>query len=555
MHDRTRMRSVLRIVYLSSLPFAMRSYWKASGDDWSRSGEDWNGDNDWWQRQAEAHGVNMRQSMYKKVSWCNGSPPPVSGSDSRGWNENPVSCSDWQSSDTRLQTPASGSDSRWWNENPVSRSDWQSSNRGQRSQPAVAAAVHTNASQCLDQPADTFMNEKFKEKLASQVQAAAHARGQQSDTRGTAAAAQTARDTGGAPKAAERWLKSEAMKQGSERVCWGAVAADIAAAHANEYPLPDVSCSDVSAASRGDAPHTNGRDAAFFKAYQVNVHYSKHNAAVKCLREEAESGKFDETGGRLAFGFDTPHNIPRLLRRRSGGEDFLIGTQDDDGFTAWTWEGMIANLDDASIDFVANGTSTPDESAVATQSHGGGACDMAASGTSFDMIASANAESSASWDVIQGDNQQPVHPTCTAVVPYSPRTRTIVGCDFVMDTNRHDHPRLAAAKKAMSRRQQTWPKGKPLYKWGFMIKRDDGTVCLLEPHATDTKVNMYEGVPAMGLDVPRNGLGGSDFKGDYQRRISHNVTRKLRFDATKSPAGARCDDQILSDDAFDALEP
>ena len=94
-----------------------------------------------------------------------------------------------------------------------------------------------------------------------------------------------------------------------------------------------------------------------------------------------------------------------------------------------------------------------------------------------------------------------------------------------------------------------------MYKWGFMIKRDDGTVCLLEPHATDTKVNMYEGVPAMGLDVPRNGLGGSDFKGDYQRRISHNVTRKLRFDATKSPAGARCDDQILSDDAFDALEP
>ena len=131
--------------------------------------------------------------------------------------------------------------------------------------------------------------------------------------------------------------------------------------------------------------------------------------------------------GRLAFGFDTPHNIPRLMRRRSGGEDFLIDTVTSCELTAWTWEGMIANLDDASIDFVANGTSTPDksavatdESAVATQSHGGDANDMGASGSSFDMIASINAESTASWDVIHGGNQQPVPPTCTDIAPYSP---------------------------------------------------------------------------------------------------------------------------------------
>ena len=502
--------------------------WKASDDDWSRSGAGWNGDDAWWQRQAVAPGLQMKQSMYKKESWYGGKQKSVSGSDSRRWDENPVSCGVWQSSDTWQQTPASSSDSRWWNENQVSRSDWQSSNQGQRSQPAVAVAVDQEP-----------------------VQAAASARGQPNDTRGTAAAAQTARDSGGAPKAAERWLKSEAMKQGIEAICWGAVATEIAAAHANEYPLPDVSCSDVSAASRGDAPHTNGRDAAFFKAYQVNVHYSKHNAALKRFREEAETGKW--YGGRVALGFDTTHHIPRLVRRRSGGEDFLIGASvdDDDACTAWTWEGMIANLDDASIDFVVNGTSTPDESAVATQSHGGGACDMAASGSSFDMIASANSAASASWDVIQGANQQPVDPTCTAVVPYSPRTRTIVGCEFVMDTNRHDHKRHAAARKASSRKQQPWPKEKPLYKWGFMIKRDDGTVCLLEPHAKDTKVDMYEGVPAKDLDVPRNGLGGADFKGDYRRRISHHVTRQLRFDWTKSPAGARPDDEILSDDAFD----
>ena len=93
-----------------------------------------------------------------------------------------------------------------------------------------------------------------------------------------------------------------------------------------------------------------------------------------------------------------------------------------------------------------------------------------------------------------------------------------------------------------------------MYKWGFMIKRDDGPMCLLEPHAKDTKVDMYEGVPAMDLDVPRNGLGGADFKGDYRRRISHHVKRQLRFDTTKSPAGARRDDKIVPDDEFVNME-
>ena len=77
---------------------------------------------------------------------------------------------------------------------------------------------------------------------------------------------------------------------------------------------------------------------------------------------------------------------------------------------------------------------------------------------------------------------------------------------------------------------------------------------MLEPHRTDTKVDMYEGVPTTDLAVPRNGLGGAEFKGDYRRRISHHVTRQLRFDATKSPPGARCDDEILSDDTFAELD-
>ena len=92
-----------------------------------------------------------------------------------------------------------------------------------------------------------------------------------------------------------------------------------------------------------------------------------------------------------------------------------------------------------------------------------------------------------------------------------------------------------------------------MYKWGFMIKRDDGTMCLLEPHAKDTKVDMYEGLSAKNLDVPRNGLGGWDFKGDYRNRISRDITHKLRFDAKKSPPEARRDNKKLSDAEFDDM--
>ena len=74
-----------------------------------------------------------------------------------------------------------------------------------------------------------------------------------------------------------------------------------------------------------------------------------------------------------------------------------------------------------------------------------------------------------------------------------------------------------------------------MYIWHFMIKRNDGTVCMLHPNLTNTNVNMYEGVPDQNLDVPRNGLGGSDGKGDFRKRISDQVTKVIRFDPKKTP--------------------
>ena len=587
----------------------MRPCGEASGGSWGHEGKGQRRDNAWYRS-----GDNWNGGPWPRYD---DSPPPVSCSDSRGRNANPVSGSEWQ------RTPTNGGDSRAWNENPASRSGWQSSstwqhnppsgstsrssNRWQQSQPAVAAAVNTNApdtmysSGCshtdwaVSAPAraplgpwhqgydehggkgynckgygggsnsrkgydehwlarvnndiddedgsfgawstrvqqdvtnqraaqvqqdiineerrrdsghqrgsqrtqaaahaappdrktnwtwlDEFQNEEFNNYLrskAQEVQAAAHAGREHTDTRGTAARAQTARDTGGAPEAAHRWWRAHAEHDVSS-ICRGAIANEIAAAHANEYPIPDaVSC-----------------DAAFFKASQVNVHYSQHNDALKIFREEAECGELGATSGRRAFDFGQAQDIRRLVRKQSGGEDFLFDHRDE-GRTAWIWESMIAHLDDASIDFVVNGTSTPDKSAVATSLHA-------------DNEDKTDAEAAAQRDVHGNSNK-------LAIVPYPPRARAIVGCEFVMDTNRVDHKRHAAAKKASLRRCQPWPEEKRLYKWAFMIKRDDGTVCLLEP-TKGPKVDMYEGVSAVDLPVPRNGLGGSDFKGDYRRRI------------------------------------
>ena len=121
----------------------MRTSWNASaggwrGNDWSRSDRDWNGN----------RGNEEEQSMHNTVPWHGGSPPPVSGSDSRGWNESPVSRSDWQSSGTKQQRPGSGSawhSSNTWQQGPTNRSNSQSSNTWERYQPAVAAAVNTNS--------------------------------------------------------------------------------------------------------------------------------------------------------------------------------------------------------------------------------------------------------------------------------------------------------------------------------------------------------------------------------------------------------------------------
>ena len=167
---------------------------------------------------------------------------------------------------------------------------------------------------------------------------------------------------------------------------------------------------------------------------------------------------------------------------------------------------MVAHLDDASIDCVVNGPSV--EAQV----------DMANSCGSWDVITSGDQSSSG--------GQQPDLSTCTAIVPHRPRPHTLTGCELAAKAS-IDHKRHHAARHA----RVQWPRGAPMFTWDFMLKRNDGTVCMIHPNWKDNKVAFYEGIPDGNLDVPRTGLGGS------QARIGEQVTRMLKFDKSKTPPG------------------
>ena len=78
-----------------------------------------------------------------------------------------------------------------------------------------------------------------------------------------------------------------------------------------------------------------------------------------------------------------------------------------------------------------------------------------------------------------------------------------------------------------------------MFVWDFMIQRSDGTVCCLHPNYSNNKIAMYEGTPVEDYEVPRNGLGGSNGRGYYQKKISKDVTVELRFDKKKTPPGVQ----------------
>ena len=113
---------------------------------------------------------------------------------------------------------------------------------------------------------------------------------------------------------------------------------------------------------------------------------------------------------------------------------------------------------------------------------------------------------------------------------------SLVGCELAVRNN-IDHKRHSAARNA----GQSWAGTAPMLIWDFLLKRSDGSVCMLHPNWSKPKVEYFEGVPPDNLEVPRNGLGGTNGRGYFRRRISADVTATLKFDKSKTPRGIEPD--------------
>jgi len=147
----------------------------------------------------------------------------------------------------------------------------------------------------------------------------------------------------------------------------------------------------------------------------------------------------------------------------------------------WLWQEMIAQLDDASIDFVVCG---------------------------------------------------PEH-----------RSRGIVACSFETRPNSYDHKRMHALKNkpavAFVREDGTTTKMviAKLPVWDFVVFREDGTGVRLHPQWSTTAVESFdvEG-HSEPVETPQKGLGCSDGPGTYKHyKTLGSKTTPLKFNATKRP--------------------
>ena len=241
--------------------------------------------------------------------------------------------------------------------------------------------------------------------------------------------------------------------------------------------------------SRGEVtsefPLQQGYNKEFFQAFNVERHWKEHNAALKWSREAAEKAPLIESRPIVfpnRFCNGSPMMMPVI--KKSDGPDW---DWDFDGgkIVPWTWESMVAHLDDPSIQCVFDGPDSKggsQTSAVATSS---------------------------------GDQQPDQH------------QRTIVGCELAAkddpDCKRHTNAKQAGVK---------WKGKANMAKWDFMLTRSDGTVCFLHPNWSNNKVEFYEGIKE---GIP----DGSDGNEGYFKRAAKKADRTLKFDKSKTPRGVQ----------------
>ena len=276
----------------------------------------------------------------------------------------------------------------------------------------------------------------------------------------------------GAPMAAFRWLATEFAETGKQ-----AIEAAAARARADGHMCNVRAIGDV----EDEFPLQCGYTKEFFQTFTVERHWAEHNAALKWFREAAEIAPLNESRPIL-FSNDYPMMIPVIKESTEPDWSFdLAGGR----LVPWTWQSMVAHLDDPSIECVVDGPfgrAALQTSAVATSS---------------------------------GD-QQP-----------GPHQRRILGCELAAkddpDYNRHTNAKQAGVK---------WNGNANMAKCDFMLTRNDGTVCFLHPNWSNNNVEFFEGFQE---GIP----DGSDGKHGYFKIAAMRRTCTLKFDTSKTPTGVK----------------
>ena len=153
-------------------------------------------------------------------------------------------------------------------------------------------------------------------------------------------------------------MVSNAHKTGNE-----VIEASAARARADEHMRRVRDVAEVT----GEFPIQQGYSKEFFQAFKVERHWKENNAALKWFRENAELAPFNDRP--VVFGNDSTLMMPRI--KKSTGPDWRFDIAGG-RIVPWTWQSMVAHLDDPSIECVVNGVFDSKEgsqtSAVATSS-------------------------------------------------------------------------------------------------------------------------------------------------------------------------------------------
>jgi hypothetical protein len=210
----------------------------------------------------------------------------------------------------------------------------------------------------------------------------------------------------------------------------------------------------------------------FFNFSAFTAGYKQHSAALKWFREFTEGAQLDpwEAAPILFEIKESPLTINQIVHPKGMNYHF-----DPRVKCKWMWQEMIAQMDEASIEFVVEG---------------------------------------------------PEH-----------MARGLIGCAFQRRPNSYDHKRMHANKSlpAVAGWDYAGYDGK-LPIWDFVLMRDDGTAIRLRPQWSTTAVETYDVAGhCQPVAPPGKGLGKSDGPGTYKHYKTLGNKKTLKFDAAKRP--------------------